>query len=180
MLGNDHQRPNLASMAPSLPHPFAAAAGVHRALRAPSPCGTAGPTSGTASRRREAEVSCSRSWHFPAATSAVADARNAVAAMVEETHPALAEDTRLLVSELATNAVVHASSDFEVTTHVDAHSVRVEVADNSPALPTVREPSLEATSGRGFHIVAALASGWGVRHSACGKVVWIELSAAAR
>lgn len=91
-----------------------------------------------------------------------------------------ATTVELLVSELATNAVVHASSDFEVTTHVDERSVRVEVADNSSTLPTVREPSLEATSGRGFHIVAALASGWGVRQSACGKVVWIELSAALR
>src|SRR5436305_5313308 len=43
----------------------------------------------------------------------------------------------LLVSELVTNAVVHARSGVRVTVHVGAHWVRVEVEDQGPGRPTV-------------------------------------------
>lgn len=117
-----------------------------------------------------------RCWHFAASTAAISEARNTVAAAVEQVHPELVDDARLLVSELATNAVTHAASEFAITTVVGAHTVRVEVEDHSAELPTMRDPQPHATSGRGFHIIAALASRWGVIPSSTGKVVWVELS----
>jgi DNA-binding NarL/FixJ family response regulator len=73
----------------------------------------------------------------------------------------------LLVSEVVTNAIVHAGTDVEVS--------RIEVTDQGLSLPTPREASDEETSGRGLALVEALASEWGVDSRPEGKVVWFEV-----
>ena len=82
----------------------------------------------------------------------------------------------LLVSELATNAVLHARSDFEVTIIRSQQRVRVEVFDQNTRLPSFAIAPPDAYSGRGLIILRELASAWGVEsHSDVGKTIWFEL-----
>jgi MEDS: MEthanogen/methylotroph, DcmR Sensory domain/Histidine kinase-like ATPase domain len=71
---------------------------------------------------------------------------------------ALLEDARLVVTELATNAVLHARSPFSVTARAEGPRVRVSVRDRSPIRPTLREHDPTALSGRGLRLVAALST----------------------
>ena len=71
-----------------------------------------------------------------------------------------AEAAALLASELAANAVLHASSEFEVRVTDDGEAFRVEVVNDAPdMIVSLKEPSEEG--GRGLHIVNALALRWG-------------------
>ncbi len=105
----------------------------------------------------------------------VARARDFVRAeLVDHDLPHLVEDVRLVVSELATNATLHAGTPFEVTLGRVDGVVRVVVEDGSPVAPAhpVRVSSSDI-GGRGLQIVAALSSGWGVDHRRDGsKSVW--------
>jgi DNA-binding NarL/FixJ family response regulator len=103
----------------------------------------------------------------------------------------------LLVSELVTNAVLHAGTDVRVILRLTEHTARVEVADQSsmpPSLPRYNHnppaerasersnavhgrPAEAAASGRGLRMVSSLARRWGTYHeSAGGKTVWFELA----
>lgn len=85
----------------------------------------------------------------------------------------LAEDVRLAVSELATNAVLHARTGFTVTLGRVDELIVLEVSDDSEVGLTLREsPSLD-TNGRGIVIVQALSRDWGVNENeGGGKSVW--------
>lgn len=84
----------------------------------------------------------------------------------------------LLVSELVTNAVLHARCDFEVHVESGHHLVRIEVSDGSTLTPTIREHDDDAMTGRGLALVEQLASSWGVTRHDGGKTVWFEVPAA--
>ena len=87
-------------------------------------------------------------------------------------------DACLVVSELVTNAMIHAGTDIDVTLAEHRRSVRVAVRDHSHALPVERQGRSDE-HGRGLGIVAELASSWGVLpHSDGGKVVWAVFAAA--
>jgi anti-sigma regulatory factor (Ser/Thr protein kinase) len=88
--------------------------------------------------------------------------------------------SRLLVSELVTNAVLHARTDIELLVRMVGTGVRVEVHDQSPAEPVIRRYEDEAMTGRGLALVDELANRWGVDRSPDGKSVWFELDAARR
>lgn len=87
----------------------------------------------------------------------------------------LVADAQLIVSELTTNAVIHAHSNFTVAIAAMDDSVRISVSDNSPTLPESRERSVHATGGRGLQIVNALAARWSAESRPHGKLVWAEL-----
>jgi anti-sigma regulatory factor (Ser/Thr protein kinase) len=80
----------------------------------------------------------------------------------------------ICVSELVTNAMVHAHSAPRVRVIVRRTRIRVEVGDHDPALPVMPAPDLMATSGRGLRIVDRLSLDWGVISENGGKVVWFE------
>src|SRR5438094_10607072 len=63
----------------------------------------------------------------------------------------------LLVSELASNAVLHARTAFELRVRIDNRRLRVEIRDDNPALPTLKDYVAESITGRGLHMVAASA-----------------------
>lgn len=84
----------------------------------------------------------------------------------------LSGDAALVVSELATNAVLHARSAFSVAVEATPTSVRLSVRDRSAAPPAPRETVHELASGRGLALVSALADAWGVETAPEGKVVW--------
>jgi anti-sigma regulatory factor (Ser/Thr protein kinase) len=83
-------------------------------------------------------------------------------------------DLGLVVSELATNACVHAQSPFTVTVERHDLGLLVEVADDDPRPVTVK-PLSKGPSGRGVHIVAAVAKDWGTSPRETGKAVWAVL-----
>lgn len=89
----------------------------------------------------------------------------------------LVEAAALLVSELVTNAVVHARSDVDVV--VDRSGgravLRVEVHDGSAQRPMPGVFDLEALSGRGLALIEAMSTRWGVEAHSAGKRVWFEL-----
>jgi anti-sigma regulatory factor (Ser/Thr protein kinase) len=91
-----------------------------------------------------------------------------------------AEAARLLVSELVTNAVLHARTDLEVVVTQSGAGVRVEVRDHNPTAPVVRRYEDEAMTGRGLALVDELAARWGVTRRPDGKAVWFELGALSR
>jgi anti-sigma regulatory factor (Ser/Thr protein kinase) len=84
-------------------------------------------------------------------------------------------DAELLVSELVTNAVLHARSETRVSIERDGTTVRVSVCDDSPARPRLRDYGPEAVTGRGLVIVDRIAQRWGVDPSDVGKCVWFEI-----
>ena len=83
----------------------------------------------------------------------------------------------LLVSELVTNAVVHARGTISVTVHSDAHWVRIEVEDQGRGRPVLRpETQNQQHGGRGLRVVDKLATDWGTERRATRKVVWCEIT----
>lgn len=93
----------------------------------------------------------------------------------------LADAAELGVSELVTNAILHADPPITVRLGGTAAHPRVEVRDNSMAPPSVRDMAtharLMATVGRGLGIVAMYSMTWGAEVSTRGKVVWFEPAA---
>jgi anti-sigma regulatory factor (Ser/Thr protein kinase) len=89
---------------------------------------------------------------------------------------ALVDDARLVVTELATNAVVHAGSSFSVDVRPRAGGVRVSVHDASSVTPTLRDVGSLALAGRGLRLVEAIATDWGIELETDGKTVWAELT----
>jgi anti-sigma regulatory factor (Ser/Thr protein kinase) len=81
----------------------------------------------------------------------------------------------LLASELVTNVVLHARTDFELRVALRPDRLRVEVCDMVPAPPAIRMAAPDDFSGRGLGLLAALAGRWGVETAADGKSVWFEL-----
>jgi anti-sigma regulatory factor (Ser/Thr protein kinase) len=84
----------------------------------------------------------------------------------------------LLVSELVTNAVLHARSDVLLTVEDQGAIARVEVSDASPLPPRLRNFAVESATGRGMKLLDQLAQRWGaVPRRDGGKVVWFEVGA---
>jgi serine phosphatase RsbU (regulator of sigma subunit)/anti-sigma regulatory factor (Ser/Thr protein kinase) len=95
----------------------------------------------------------------------------------------LIDELELLISEVVTNALIHAGSAVDVRLRRYADRVRVDVRDSDPHPPVVvavvdddRPVEGEAESGRGMLIVDAVASAWGSSPSGRGKTTWFELS----
>jgi anti-sigma regulatory factor (Ser/Thr protein kinase) len=85
----------------------------------------------------------------------------------------LVEDVRLVASELATNAILHAQTAFTVALQGDNQSVLLTVRDGSPLVPPVVAAPLMDEAGRGIGIVAHLSHSWGTTTSPKGtKSVW--------
>ena len=90
----------------------------------------------------------------------------------------LIDDTALVVSELATNAIVHARSSFTVTIGSSGGAIRIEVGDACMTPPSVRPHSPDSLGGRGLPLIDAVASTWGVLRTKNGKIVWAQLAPA--
>lgn len=97
--------------------------------------------------------------------------------------PELAETSGLAVTELVTNAILHAEQPITVHVRGTQERPRIEVRDASPEAPEmpetrvleeVDEDSLLATFGRGLDIVARCAGAWGAELEPDGKVMWFS------
>jgi anti-sigma regulatory factor (Ser/Thr protein kinase) len=97
--------------------------------------------------------------------------------------PDLAECAELGVSELVTNALLHAEAPILVRVRGTREHPRVEVSDASsepPLLPSSsfddEDDDLLVTFGRGLSIVARCSTAWGAEIEERGKVVWFAPS----
>ena len=76
----------------------------------------------------------------------------------------------LLISEVATNAVLHAyGRDIRVCVLDLGTRLHVKVFDGSPVLPVPRHARTGDEDGRGLALVEALAIEWGVDTQPAGK-----------
>jgi hypothetical protein len=89
----------------------------------------------------------------------------------------LVDPVRLVASELATNALVHAQTAFGVTLEASDQSVLLTVRDGSGALPTRRATKVMDPAGRGLAIVAIVSRDWGTNEDGTGsKAVWASFA----
>jgi anti-sigma regulatory factor (Ser/Thr protein kinase) len=111
---------------------------------------------------------------FPCQPEAVTAARRFVRDVLSDHSRETVEAAELMASELATNCVRHARTDFEMAIH-DKGQVRIEVRDSGGGRPRVLSPAPQEPSGRGLRIVEAMADAWGVVPGSDGKAVWFTV-----
>jgi anti-sigma regulatory factor (Ser/Thr protein kinase) len=118
---------------------------------------------------------------LPTAPESARAARHfAHAALTEWRLTALADDVDLVISELITNALLHARADrravegasIRLDLEYDGDGLYCRVTDSSALPPTPEEAGDTAESGRGLLLVEALSASWGWKPEAQGKVVW--------
>jgi anti-sigma regulatory factor (Ser/Thr protein kinase) len=78
-----------------------------------------------------------------------------------------------VVSEVVTNAIIHARTPFSVSVLAGESAIHVEVKDGSTTVPARRKH--ETVKGRGLDIINAMADRWGVTSQLNGKTVWFEV-----
>lgn len=121
-------------------------------------------------------------WELPPEPTSPSAARRLVRLALHEWDAGVFEWAAVtLVSELATNAVLHARTRFTVTLTLDGEVLRLAVTDGSPRLPRRRPYSYGATTGRGVAMLHTMAARTGVDRGpgpdgTDGKTVWCELT----
>jgi CheY-like chemotaxis protein len=86
------------------------------------------------------------------------------------------DDALIVVSELVTNAIMHARSACDLRLKDAEHILRIEVIDGGHGSPELQRPSAHAEHGRGLLLVSAMCAAWGVDTLGDGrKMVWAEL-----
>ncbi|MFD3518014.1 ATP-binding protein [Streptomyces sp. NPDC058657] len=137
----------------------------------------------------DTEGACAE-WTFPAEPNAVRTARHAVRDTLHGWGlDEVVDVSVLLVSELVTNALRHASGPIGVrlvrlatpartagTAGAAPAVLRVEVSDPLPDPPRERSAGPDDEGGRGMQLVACSAQRWGTRRGKTGKTVWFELA----
>jgi anti-sigma regulatory factor (Ser/Thr protein kinase) len=132
----------------------------------------------------------SAEWSFPAVPGSVRSARHAVRDALHqwEFDTAVGDVAVLLVSELVTNSLRHASGPIGVRLRwphpdgaapdagAEGRGLLVEVSDPVPDPPTERTAGPEDEGGRGLQLLACSARRWGTRRGKSGKTVWFELA----
>jgi GAF domain-containing protein len=114
---------------------------------------------------------------LPPTGRSAATARRALEQVLGDTElTGVLDEALLLVTELVTNAVVHAGTEIELRIDTDP-DLHIEVVDRSPgSLPVVQPaPAETREGGRGVFLLDALANEWGTRHFGGGKSVWFRL-----
>lgn len=119
-------------------------------------------------------------WHLPADPTSVTRARHATRrhlSVAGVTDPDLLDTAELLVSELTSNVVKHTGGRPSLRVVQGEGVIRVEVTDHDPeGVPVEQDLDVEALSGRGLHLVAALSQSWGYERDTDVKRTWFELA----
>ncbi len=119
---------------------------------------------------------------FPRGLEAPGHARRFVAASLRElVGREDVESATLVVSELVTNAVLHAGTDCEVHLVLAGRVLRLRVLDAEPRRPVPRRVfSDELSTGRGLRLLEVLTTRWGIEETVPpeppGKAVWCTLA----
>jgi anti-sigma regulatory factor (Ser/Thr protein kinase) len=99
-------------------------------------------------------------------------AREWITAALEGWAEGTVERARIIVSELVTNAVLHARTSIALRLERQESRIRVDVEDGDRTGPLPKRFVADSPTGRGMHLVDALAEDWGVSRLPDGKVVW--------
>jgi anti-sigma regulatory factor (Ser/Thr protein kinase) len=114
---------------------------------------------------------------LPPAADSVSASRRFVAESLERWgYAILGNDVVLTVSELASNAVLHARTPFAVSVSERDGMIRVGIEDTNAELPRPERPATDISNGRGLMLVEALAQRWGTEPRDRGKLVWAEFA----
>jgi PAS domain S-box-containing protein len=115
-------------------------------------------------------------WRSPPEPARVSQARRFVQEALTGAASEVIDTATLLVTELVTNAMLHAGSEVEVRLWANAKQVHVRVSDAAPDRGLIpRRLDHDASIGRGLQLVHALAAAHGVEVTETGKTVWFEL-----
>lgn len=113
---------------------------------------------------------------LPPAVTSVPEARRMVRdALGAELWDDIRHQVELAVSELATNAVIHAGTPFTLRVQTTGSFLRVEVSDRNSHIPHTRHYSLTARTGRGMQLLATSVDRWGADPTTTGKTIWFEI-----
>lgn len=113
---------------------------------------------------------------FEHSSRAPRDARHFVVDILKQWgEAALAYDAAMVVTELATNAIVHARTGFTVTVSRSCDAIRVSVRDGLPAPGPDLAALLPPAAGHGLGLVAAVACQWAAEPLPDGKRVWADI-----
>jgi two-component sensor histidine kinase len=82
----------------------------------------------------------------------------------------------MIANELVSNAIDHARTNCDITVRHTRSIVRILVADDSPLPPRTPPHNINATRGRGLHMVQALANRWGWTARRRGKTIWAAVN----
>ena len=118
---------------------------------------------------------------FGADSGSIREARIFVLANLSGVSAQTRDKVELMVSELATNALLYAQTEFRVGVEVSRGVLRIEVTDAGAGMPRAASaPPHSEPHGRGLLIVAGLADSWGVVEGTAGhgKTVWFQLALA--
>ncbi|MGW3714445.1 SpoIIE family protein phosphatase [Streptomyces albogriseolus] len=114
-------------------------------------------------------------WELPPDPAVVADARRTAQDQLSRwgLDEELMFTTELLVSELVTNAIRHASGRVRLRL-IRERTLVCEVLDGGASAPHLRHPRAMDEGGRGLLLVSQLAERWGTRFVPDGKIIWAE------
>ncbi|WP_370381689.1 SpoIIE family protein phosphatase [Catenulispora sp. GAS73] len=127
-----------------------------------------------AARARRTTPDRVATWDVPITPESVAFLRSEVSRLLRAWRlTELVFTTELIVSELVTNAIRHATGPIELRLLRD-RALICEVADGSSVSPRLRRAQTFDEGGRGLFLVAQLSQRWGTRYTARGKVIWSE------
>lgn len=87
----------------------------------------------------------------------------------------LVDSASVVLSEVVTNAFVHAGGRVRVDVAATSDWVRVEVQDGSSSVPARRNYASTAGTGRGVPLMDSMADRWGIAERPVGKAVWFEV-----
>jgi PAS domain-containing protein/anti-sigma regulatory factor (Ser/Thr protein kinase) len=115
------------------------------------------------------------SWVLPADPAVVGRSREMAAAQLGAwgLDEDLAFTTELVVSELVTNAIRHASGPIGLRLILE-RTLICEVSDASSTSPHLRHARTTDEGGRGLFLISQFAQRWGTRYTADGKIIWAE------
>ncbi|GAA3494608.1 hypothetical protein GCM10019016_017080 [Streptomyces prasinosporus] len=115
-------------------------------------------------------------WSLPWSPTACSSARTVIRDVLPQWGlEDLVPTAELLVSELVSNALRHASGPLRLTLE-RVSDLRCLVSDGTTDLPRPADAGPEDEGGRGLTLVDMLAARWGCESGPEGKNVWFELS----
>jgi PAS domain S-box-containing protein len=115
-------------------------------------------------------------WDLPPDPAVVAEARKEAARQLAEWGvEELAFTTELVVSELVTNAIRHATGPIRLRL-IKERALICEVYDGGATAPHLRHPRTTDEGGRGLLLVSQFSQRWGTRFAPEGKIIWAEQS----
>ena len=122
--------------------------------------------------------------HLAGGAESIAAARDHARRFLLDAEPGMpaktVRDVLLAVSELVTNAVLHAPGPCTLEVALDERQVRIGVTDTSSVGPTLKRPDYDGSGGLGLHMLRALAGEVEIQPHGSGKTVRVCLTRAPR